>query len=219
MKKDLQDMQPLLEGLKTSYENLELSKFDNAIYSEIIKEGTRKIEQRFKKTIESQIKKAGITSKIIQANMLKGNHEILQEFKLSLDNLEKFKPIRSSIDHSPVLPLGLITYEDHFFIISEDDEEKILENYDRIYLETEDEFKVYEDLHNLIQAHKRVTETFTELKYTATNKNVVDLPRSFFNCKDGEYSVNPKIIKTVVNHHSWKSEMKAQKAEWNNRRK
>ena len=213
MSRELRDYKPLLEDVKSNYEELQLGDFSNAIFKEIVTSGTGGIELRFKEEILSQMKKAGITLKIMQENMAKGNKQLFEKFKDSVNRLEDYKPNNFSTYNIPHLPLENISYSDGEFFISEKDKEQILEKHFRVYLETEEEHHIYDQLTKFIDAYEVIKREMEKIKFPFHKDNeyqLDDLRKSFLAFENGKYVLRPERIKDAITYHERQERQKKQ---------
>lgn len=218
LERDLSGFIPRLKDLKEEFEALEIKPFSNTILTELLNEGAAKTESQFETKLQTQLKKAGITSLVIQENMMAGSKERFNEFRDALEFAKDFIPTRSSMDSRKRLNIDSISFDGECFLITDEEKERLLEENARIYLETEEEFKLYANLENLLTAYNSLTQNLEELKYDAANNSAVSLPSGFFTLKDGKYQIKAISIKHAVNFHSWKEEMRAERQAWRERR-
>lgn len=199
---DLKQFTPLLNNVKKAYESLEIGEFSQSIFSEMVFVGTNKIAQRFISSIEIDIEKTGVSNSIVKENIKNGLDAVLNEFLNCVKVLKKFRPETYSRQKS--LTFDNISFSQKGFSISHDNRENILESQCRIYLETEEEHVVYEDLKNFIAAfevvEKYITGTGITVNPIASKASYIEL--NFLTTKDGKLSVKPDIIKWIVNRRS-----------------
>ena len=195
---DFKHFKPLLENLKTIYESLEIGAFTSQIYGEIVYSGTAEISKRFKASIESDIKKMGITKSIIKDNVKEGSETLLNQFITYVNELKKFRP--NTYSREKQLSLKHISFNEKDFVITPEDKENILESQCRIYLETDDEHTIYEDLTKFIAAfeavEKYITSTGIFINPMASKMSYIET--HFLNRNGEKLEIKPDMIKWIV---------------------
>lgn len=199
---DLNKYLPLLKEVKKSYENLELGDFTNEIFKELVLHGTKGISQKFNKHLEKQIEKLEVTSSILIENLLTGTKPLITEFENKVFLLKKFKP--DTYSRSSYLKLDFISYQNNCFYLSDEDKEQILEHDCRVYLESEKEAELYENLKQLIEAYKKINDNLNELEFRfAFNHGIGPsaVQRVFLQVNENDISINPYSIKYAINYN------------------
>lgn len=218
---ELTHFKPYLEDLRRTYENLQVGEFSSEIFKKVVSSGTLEIEEKFNQDILTQIKSMGITNKIIQDNLTKGNKELLEEFKNALRDLLSFKPDihlthRTFGDNHPNLTLKYISFSEGKFFISEEDKENLLEKYFRVYIETEQEHRLYNQLNNLLESYEIVEAELKKVKfkfYLQEDSKYDDLRHRFFEYENGKYKIRPKMIRGAIEHHAKQEQFKKEREE------
>lgn len=155
--RDIPEYVPLLNKVKECYEKLELGDFSQEIYEEIINFGENKSLKKFHSFMINQFDKANITSTIIRASMMSDTLIVRESFKNSVQELKSFKPfnIEKRIgERYDYLKLNQITYENGRFFISDENEENILEQSCRKYLESDRDHMFFELINKYADSYK-----------------------------------------------------------------
>lgn len=152
---DLRKFKPALEKLKAAYAALELTEdFNDSIHKELITKGSARMTEQYKKELNAQLDKSGITNTSLRAVALSGAEEPQMLLSKALQELKEVVLIPSYVTNPrhQVLSLRQISYVDQDFVITDQDRESIAETHCRIYLETEEDHKTYNILLNLQDA-------------------------------------------------------------------
>lgn len=140
---DLKQFMPVLEELKSSFEDLQIGAFTNETFKQIILLGHTKHIDIYVKNLNNQLDKAGITIQIIRQNAIKDHEVVIERFKKAVNDAKRFYPEIYSANR-PKLVLKFISYQDGVFVISKEDKEMILETFCRIYLDDDQEIEILE---------------------------------------------------------------------------
>lgn len=199
---DLKDFKPKLEELKTRYELLEIGPFTAKVYGEIVYSGTAGIAKTFRASIESDIEKMGVSKTIIKDNIVAGSEALLDQFLTYVKELKSFKPVTYS--RQKQLTLKYISFNEKGFVISVDNKHDILESECRIYLETEEEHLVYEDLTNFIKAFEVVEKYIinTGISVNQMSSILSYIEMHFLNRNGEKFEIKPNMIKWIVGRKS-----------------
>lgn len=194
---DLKQFKPHLEEVKRTYEKLELGNFTNDVLKVITTKNINEIDKQYFEKCESDFSILNVSNALIKDNLMKGSHELFNEFLTASNNLRKFRP--ETYSRSAQLKPAQISFENETFFCSELDQENILEVHCRIYIETDKEKKLLESLTNLKQAFDVI---FTDLEsmnfdFRGQFKNMASIERLFFMCDHhtGQIEVNAGGIK------------------------
>ncbi len=200
---DLRHFKPLLENLKTIYESLEIGDFTPQIYGEIVYSGTGGISERFKASIESDIKKMGVSKSIIKENITSGAETLLNQFVVYVNELKRFRP--DNFSRQKNLNLKCISFNEKGFVITSDDKEDILEAQCRIYIETDAEHELYGALLKFIESFDEFDKNITDLGII--NNNIANrlgaVAEMFLMPENGKYKVKPESIRWAINRKSF----------------
>lgn len=197
----IQQFVPYLNKVKEAFDKLEIGEFTNELHKEIINTGTTGIEEAYKTKIKTDIQKIGIASSLIKENLIQGSESVLNDFLENVKSLKRFFPqVYYSGDLSAV-KVQYTSFENGSFIVSEEDKEVLLENHCRIYLETEDEHKLFNALNNLIESSLKVREFIDRPGsfYNPTLSKFDLISKLFLKEINGKTEVNPAGIKAVLN--------------------
>lgn len=202
---DLKQFMPVLNELKSSFEALEIGALTNDTFKQIILLGASKQIESYKKDLNSQLDKQGVTSSIIRQNAIKDHENVIERFKKSVDNAKRFQPqIYSS--NRPKLSLKFISYENGF-CISEEDKEMILESCCRIYLETEEEIKLFQVSQNLAEAFNEYLEIFNQTGIQSIDKHYSGSHVLKYDNDNNVMIINPEGVKGVSNYKKRREEL------------
>jgi hypothetical protein len=204
---DLEQFKHGLNKLQTHYEALEIEGFSDEAFKEIVFHGTNEIKKRFEKNIASEIENLGVKNTLIKENILSGSEALLNNFLLCVQEIKSFRPTKYG-NREYCLELRSISFGRNGFYLSNDDKEYILESKCRIYIETDDEHKLYEKLMKLIDIANDIDKHLDEIKFTtnAYHDKLITIRQVFLNSKDGKYEINPKSVSYALN---WATNHKA----------
>ena len=193
-----------LEDLKVAYEKLQIGDFSEVILKEVISSGSHDIELRFEQEISSQIKRMGITNDVIKDNLTRGNKELFEEFKDASKKVQGLFPHPNG-EYPPFhLPLDCISFSDGEFFISPEDQEKLMEKYFRIYLETEEEHRIYNKLKTFLESYTAIEEELKKVKfpfYRQEGGQITGLSTHFLRYKEGKFEIKPGMIRVAIEYH------------------
>lgn len=200
---DLRHFKPLLENLKTIYESLEIGPFSDQVYKEIVYSGTVGISERFRSSIESDIKSTGVLKSIIKDNIRSGSETLLNQFVIYVNELKIFRP--DTYSREKRLNLKYISFNDKGFLITSEDREKILEDECRIYVETDAEHELHEALIKFLNAFDDFDKNITELGIINNHiaNRLGSIAEIFLIPKDGKYEIKPESIRWAINRKAF----------------
>tara|TARA_R110000751_G_scaffold938_4_gene3835 strand:- start:11671 stop:12411 length:741 start_codon:yes stop_codon:yes gene_type:complete len=195
---DLKKIRPILVGILLNYERLEIGDFNNEVFTEIKNRGLRKLERKYLLKMEGQIKKAGITSSLVIKNLMNGSNEIFQELKVEVSKALSFNNYyRRFGDNTPFIKLEMIDYVGGSFMITEETEAKFIENHCKVYLETDQENKIYDAANKFMDGFKELISELEAVGYRSS-KDVNAIVHYFFRTNDGQYNLKPHSIKSAI---------------------
>lgn len=190
---DLNKYMPSLRLLKQAYDALEIGDFNDAIFSDIKKNGIEKILLDFDKNLQSQLDKSGIKNSNLRRVALEGS----ETAKANLTNAyEALKTVTIDIpaygvQRSKTLDLKDISFIDGTFKIA--DPEQVKEQFCRVYLEDQDDhyiFNVLVHLRNSLNNFSVMAKKFG-FGFALSDSGL----QHFFKInEDGEISINPYSI-------------------------
>ena len=200
---DLSQFKPLLENVKTTYEKLELGNFTNETLKEITESNINAIDRKYFEKCESDFSKLNISNTIIKENLMRGSNELFNMFLIASNNLRKFRP--TTYSRKKVLRPHQISFENDMFFVSNENKEQILESDCRIYLETEKEFELYNNLKNFIEAYNTVSENLNELQFNfhySQGKGLTAIQNVFLKSNnENSFEVAPASISFAINQN------------------
>ncbi|MCP9198800.1 hypothetical protein MKO06_02710 [Gramella sp. GC03-9] len=198
---DIKDYNPYLDKVKSTYENLEMGEFSDEVFNEL-KRSTSSIRKRFEEKLDTEIKKAGITMTSVSEKMKESPRKDFEAFEEAVNDLSSFSPNNSGKTFPrPDLSLEDITYMQGKFMISKTDQENILEKHCRIYLETEEEKRLYDKLQNFISVYNDLQEEIDShnFKYNFGINGVHGVHYHFLQYdKNGKPEIKPGMIKHAM---------------------
>ena len=203
--KDLKQFTPVLNELKSSFEALEIGALTNDTFKQIILLGASKQIESYIKDLNNQLDKQGITSSVIRQNAIKDHESVIERFKKAVNDAKKFYPEIYSANR-PKLVLKFISYENGF-CISEEDKEMILESYCRIYLETEEEIKLFQVSQNLAEAFNEYLEIFNQTGIQSIDKHYSGSHVLKYDNDNNVMIINPEGVKGVSNYKKRRKEL------------
>lgn len=200
---DLRHFKPLLEGLKTIYESLEIGDFTPQVYGEIVYSGTGEISKRYRASIESDIKKMGVSKSIIKENITSGAETLLNQFVMYVNELKRFRP--DTFSRQKHLNLKCISFNEKGFVITSDDKEDILESQCRIYIETDAEHELYDALLKFIESFDQFDKKIVALGIISNpiaNK-LGAVAEMFLMTENGKFKVKPESIRWAIDRKNY----------------
>lgn len=197
--KDLKQFMPVLNQLKESFESLEIGPFTNEVFKKINLLGSKYHVEIYIKNLENQLDKLGIKSSLMRENTIKDHEQIIENFKKAVDNAKNFYP-QIFTSNRPKLTLKFISFENGLFVISKEDKEMILEDFCRLYLENEDEIKLYNISKKLEGAFNEYLEFFFETGISSINKHYSGSHVLKFDEDLNQMIVSPEGVKIVSNY-------------------
>ncbi len=194
---DLKQYMPKLTPLKNAYEALEIGAFTDEIFTDLKKNGIRKVLEQFQTSLEAQLDKSGITNTNLRRVALDGSEAPKIELRNTYEALKnvnveiyQFGPHRIK-----TLDLSEISFIDGNFKVG--NPEAIAENHCRVYLNDSIDKEIFATL-------KKAKEALLELDLMAEKfkipfglggSSLVD----FFDETDGKMEIKPQSISYVKN--------------------
>ena len=204
--KDLKQFIPVLNELKASYEALEIGTLNNDVFKQIILLGPTNHTELYIKNLNAQLEKIGITSSIVRENAIKNHEYIIERFKKAVNDAKKFYPEIYTANR-PKLVLKFISFQGGLFQISKEDKEMILESYCRIYLETEEEIKLFQVSQNLAEAFNEYLEIFNQTGIQSIDKHYSGSHVLKYDNDNNVMIINPEGVKGVSNYKKRRKEL------------
>ncbi|UPT69404.1 MAG: hypothetical protein M0D53_09340 [Flavobacterium sp. JAD_PAG50586_2] len=156
--RDLDQFTPVLSALKTSYEAFEIGPFTHEVFKYAILAGPDKHVQNYLASLNDQLDKLQITNSIIRENSLKNHELVIENFKKALSDVIKFRPETYATSRPKLTTKFISVNGNGLFFISKEDNENILETYCRIYIENEEEKRIFDCIENLKNSFNQFLE-------------------------------------------------------------
>lgn len=205
LEKDLRHFWPHLDKLKVSFDALELEAFSDEIYKELVNKGTTEIKERYQDKIRKEIKSAGITNSLITENLMNGNLENIAKLNKDLDTLKASHPFKSAWETLPNLRIEDISYSEEGFIVSEEDQESLMEKHARVYIQDPEEHELYESLQAFVDAYNDINSTLASSGEDRKN-SIEGMVKTFLSRDNDEYIIKAKAINQELNHTAIQAE-------------
>ena len=201
--KDLKRLEPLLKEMYRNYENLELGHFEKDVFDRIKTKGAQILKSEYFGSIDKQLKKMGITSSVIKQNLRNGSADVFDKFASSVSAVKSFNDYhRSFNDNTPYLKLDMIDFKAGWFRITEETENNFIEEHCKVYLETEQEQKIYDAANKFMDGFKDLMSELDQVKFQGNglrgNKSLSDIVSYFFSSNGNDYVLKPHSIKAAI---------------------
>ena len=201
---DLKQFMPVLNELKSSFEDLQIGAFTNETFKQIILLGHTKHIDIYVKNLNNQLDKAGITIQIIRQNAIKDHEVVIERFKKAVNDAKRFYPEIYSVSR-PKLVLKFISYQDGVFVISKEDKEMILETFCRIYLDDNQEIEILETAKELQKNFNKYLDILNSSGINVFDK-FLSLNHIFIINEEGKAEIKMEGIKSIS---TWKKRHEA----------
>lgn len=195
--KDLIGYKPLLESVKETFNKLHMEPFSEAVFEEV-KRNPSAISAQFRAAILEQLNRSAVTFEPMREESVKQSTPYLNTFEQALDSLISYNPPNPGF-RTAVLQLRFISYNDAVgFHISEADREKLLDEFCRTSIETENEQKVYEGVLAFSSALVSLEKILSEVGYLEIFKQQHKLTIDALLIEsEGAYSPRPETVKMI----------------------
>lgn len=162
--RDFNGIKPMLDILKAAYESLNIGSFDSEVFFDIKENGASNIKERFELELNKQLDASGVKFPALRKELFEGSLPLLNNF------IKACNEVPSSINKNPhaTYELSYVGYDDKqggFTPCTDESKELILENYCRLYTETEQEYKLYTAAQKFLDAYREMEDA---VKETAT---------------------------------------------------
>ncbi|SFG23936.1 hypothetical protein SAMN04488033_1454 [Salegentibacter agarivorans] len=205
MTKDLVKLRPSLQKMKNAYLDLELGEFSNEIFHDATSNRTAVIRKKYITGIEKELSATGIKSSVVIQPVLNNAENQFNEFLKSIEAVKNFEFPRGYDKHLPKLKLKHITYYDYdAFEIAQEDQEEILEEHCRLYLEGDQEHETHRKVKNFLEVFEDLTDHFDKIGYqyasalSDRNKGLSTIASSFFDFQGEKITIKPNSIRWAV---------------------
>lgn len=162
--RDFNMFKPLLDNLKSAYEALNIGSFNNEVFSDIRENGSVNIKERFETELNNQLDVSGVKFPALRKELFEGSLPLLHSFVKACDEVPSF------INRNPhaTYELSYVGYQNgEFTPYTDESKELILENYCRLYTETEQEYKIYIAAQKFVKAYREMEDAIKETATTA----------------------------------------------------
>lgn len=200
--RNLNSFSSYLGKVLETYNEMEMGEFDGNVWKKIRTSGARSFEEAHQKGLDNQLQKAGVTNSALRANMMEGIKVQYFNFEKAVEELVKKVNSRDT-----KLSIKNIDYVDGQFVITDETEESLLDAHGRIYLETKEEFDLYEQAENVKKALLNISDTLLKLKHPDA-KNYRKFVSKLLQFNDDDILVNINEIKyaSTIIHQIKKNE-------------
>ena len=201
--RDLKAIEPLLKEMYRGYKNLEMGEFDNKIFDLIKSKGSDAFKSKYFGNIDKQLKKMGVTSSVIKQNLTNGSSMIFDKFASSVRAVKSFNGYnRQFNDNTPTLNLDMIDFIAGWFRITEETEVEFIEQHCKVYLQTDQEHKIFDAANKFMDGFKDLMSELDEVKFQGNdqrgNKSLSDIVNYFFSSNGNDYVLKPHSIKAAI---------------------
>lgn len=163
---DLVQYKTPLADLKRAYEALDLGPLTNDIFKTLILTGTKNTVAFYITTLNSQLDKINIVSKIMRENAISDHDKIIEDLNKAVAAVKTFRP-ELPYSRSISLPLRFISFTDRF-IVTDEDFEAILENFCRAWI-SEEEKPILDLAEELMKSYNKFLDFVDEQKLMRGN--------------------------------------------------
>ena len=189
---DLHRFKPTLTALTTAFSELCMGPFTNEIFKDLVDNGSANITANYKANLETELDKTGVVNPILRKTVLSASEPTFSKFKTAYTDLIAFTPPNNTIQRA-TLTLQYISFIDERFVVTEADQETLLESHCRVYLETDKEKAFHAKLSTLKDAFNAYLKDFQEYELEQKVHGFHGL-QTFFNFDNMEVSINPESI-------------------------
>ena len=162
MVSDLRGFRPALTALKNAYSELQMGPFNKEAFSDIVKNGFSNVYAKYTTNLESELDKTGVKNPILRKTVLSASEPVFDKFRKAYSDLMDYSPVPSRFNTRPMLQLSQISFNSEVFEVSAEDQEVILEQHCRVYLESEAEKAFHSTLTNLRDALNAYLKDFED---------------------------------------------------------
>ena len=194
---DFRHFEPLIEKVEATYNELKIGTFNQHTFKEIIENGSTFIVSEFQAEINRGLDESGVKHPVLRKSLVAGMVPPQEEFEKSVKALREFQ-VPSPNSGRETLQLRHISFtDDEGFFISENDKESILQGFCRTYLETEQEYELFELVNEAANLHKRIKEHSKKYELDYIPEFSFKVLDRFFMSRS-TYEINGKAIKSQV---------------------
>jgi len=164
IKGDLSQFRPSIESVREAYEVLEIGEFNNEVWTELRDAGPAQIIAKYRHALDEELASTGVKHSVLKRVALNGTEEAVENLLSALHAAQRFAP-RKSVNRDIYLDLSYVSIIDGKIAISDDDAELIKDEYCRVYIEDEEQFKMYSILIKARELYKNLAAMNQQYKY------------------------------------------------------
>lgn len=138
--------------VKDAYNTLGFGDIDNDTYQTIVSHGYSSVEDKMVNDVNEQLKRVNITIPSIKRNALEDVYKSLNQsgIQSAINSLLSGVTIQPSLVRPPIsIPASVLTFSNGEFIIDKGKEDELFEQYTRVYIEGDEDQKLWDGFQNL----------------------------------------------------------------------
>lgn len=190
---DLHRFKPTLSALTGAFEDLYMGvDFSDKIFKDLISNGLSNISISYKANLEKELDKTGVLNPILRKTVLSASEPVFNKFETAYTNLVNYTQPNNTISRI-TLTLENISFTDGKFVVTEAEQEILLENHCRVYLETEKEKAFYATITTLKDAFNGYFKAFQEYELDHKVQGFYGI-ETFLEFNEMDVSIKPESI-------------------------
>jgi len=142
IKGDLPQFRPVIQAVWDAYETLGLGDFDNDVWAELRDQGPESIISHYRSELTRDMAATGIRNSAMKSALLADTEKPIEQLRQALSKAKAFRPTIYR-EFNELLELGQISILDGEITISDQDAETIKEKHCRIYLDSDEAYRLY----------------------------------------------------------------------------
>lgn len=191
--KDLRGYRPALTNLNDAYDELQMGPLSKEAFRDIVENGLSNIYPKYTANLEAELDKTGVKNPILRKTVLAASEPVFDKFRKAFEDLVNYAPRPSEFNPRPMLALESISYNGEFFEVAAEDQEIILENHCRVYLENEAENAFHNTLSNLQDALNAYLKEFERYELAGKTNGFCGL-ETFLKLDGSNVTIKPESI-------------------------
>lgn len=195
----VKSLKDLAKKVREDFNKLGIGELDNETYQGIVSGGYSYIENKMLRDIDASLAKANMTLPSIKKMAVEDAYRSLNDSKIqnSIDKIIGGFTYSLSFLYPDVYLRGdMLTLQDGEFILDSDKKDEIFEQYTRIYIESEEDQKLWDSLDSLAKAINTQNSIFTQLGAALILPSGA-LANLFISDEQGVLSVKPSVLKHI----------------------